>query len=61
MMRPALGWRTCSLRCSLSALRWRVSAARAAVGGPGEEIVRGRLAAFEVSLRDLRLAHYPQN
>jgi hypothetical protein len=32
-----------------------------AVGGPGEEMVRSRLAAFEVSLRDLRLAHYPQN
>jgi hypothetical protein len=24
-------------------------------------MVRSRLAAFEVSLRDLRLAHYPQN
>ena len=31
------------------------------VGGAGEEIVRSRLAAFEVSLGDLRLAHYPQN
>ena len=32
-----------------------------AVGGPGQEMIRSRLAAFEVSLRDLRLAHYPQN
>ena len=35
--------------------------ASGAVGGPGQEMVRSRLAAFEVSLRDLRLAHYPQN
>jgi hypothetical protein len=35
--------------------------ATGAVGGPGQEMVRSRLAAFEVSLRDLRLAHYPQN
>ena len=35
--------------------------ASGAVGGPGEEMVRSRLAAFEVSLRDLRLAYYPQN
>ncbi len=31
------------------------------VGGPGAELVRSRLAAFEVSLGALRLAHYPQN
>ena len=36
-------------------------ASGAAVGGPGQEMIRSRLAAFEVSLRDLRLAHYPQN
>ena len=35
--------------------------ASGAVGGPGEEMVRSRLAAFEVSLSDLRLAHYPEN
>ena len=39
----------------------RASGVSGAVGGPGEEMVRSRLAAFEVSLRDLRLAHYPQN
>ncbi len=48
---------------ALQSVRSAMESERAsgAVGGPGEEMVRSRLAAFEVSLRDLRLAHYPQH
>jgi hypothetical protein len=31
-----------------------------AVSGPGEEMIRSRLAAFEASLRTLRSAYYPE-
>ena len=61
MMRPALSWRTCSVRCRRVRSAMESERASGAVGGPGQEMVRSRLAAFEVSLRDLRLAHYPQN
>ena len=48
---------------ALQSVRSAMESERAsgAVGGPGEEMVRSRLAAFEVSLGDLRLANDPQN
>ena len=48
---------------ALQSVRSAMESERAsgAVGGSGEEMVRSRLAAFEVSLSDLRLAHYPEN
>jgi len=55
--------RVADVLTALQSVRSAMESERAsgAVGGPGEEMVRSRLAAFEVSLRDLRLAHYPQN
>ncbi len=55
--------RVADVLAALQSVRSAMESERAsgAVGGPGEEMVRSRLAAFEVSLSDLRLAHDPEN
>jgi hypothetical protein len=55
--------RVADVLAALQSVRSAMESERAsgAVGGPGEDMVRSRLAAFEVSLGDLRLAHDPEN
>lgn len=54
--------RVADVLAALQAARSAMDIQRAsgAVGGPGEEMVRSRLAAFEASLRTLRSDYYPE-
>ncbi len=54
--------RVADVLATLQAARAAMDSERAsgAASGPGEEMVRSRLAAFEASLRTLRSAYYPQ-
>jgi len=54
--------RVADVLAALQAARSTMDIERAsgAAGGPGEEMVRSRLAAFEASLRTLRSAYYPE-
>ena len=54
--------RVADVLAALQAARSAMDIQRAsgAAGGPGEEMVRSRLAAFEASLRTLRSAYYPE-
>jgi len=54
--------RVADVLAALQAARSAMDIERASggVGGPGEEMVRSRLAAFEASLRTLRSAYYPE-
>jgi hypothetical protein len=54
--------RVADVLAALQAVRSAMDIERAsgAASGPGEEMVRSRLAAFEASLRTLRSAYYPQ-
>ena len=54
--------RVADVLASLQAARAAMDSERAsgAASGPGEEMIRSRLAAFEASLRTLRSAYYPE-
>ena len=54
--------RVADVLAALQAVRSAMDIERAsgAASGPGEEMVRSRLAAYEASLRTLRSAYYPQ-
>jgi hypothetical protein len=54
--------RVADVLAALQAARAAMDSERAsgAVSGPGEEMIRSRLAAFEASLRTLRSAYYPE-